>query len=80
MILETDPNIISARVSMRDAHAETPLAEQSLSQVPTTPSPRNPVFECQNWQMFSNIVALGDATLCVLSILWRCTDKDELCR
>eukprot|EP00658_Telonema_sp_P-2_P084357 TRINITY_DN9349_c0_g1_i4.p1 TRINITY_DN9349_c0_g1~~TRINITY_DN9349_c0_g1_i4.p1 ORF type:complete len:109 (-),score=32.85 TRINITY_DN9349_c0_g1_i4:322-648(-) len=33
MILEVDPNIISARVSMRDACAETPLAEQSLSQV-----------------------------------------------
>jgi len=45
MILETDPNIIAARVSMRDAVAEVPLAEQSLS------------------QMFSNIVALGDATL-----------------
>eukprot|EP00657_Telonema_sp_P-1_P011928 TRINITY_DN777_c0_g1_i1.p1 TRINITY_DN777_c0_g1~~TRINITY_DN777_c0_g1_i1.p1 ORF type:complete len:182 (+),score=55.75 TRINITY_DN777_c0_g1_i1:207-752(+) len=33
MILELDPNVIAARVSMRDACAETPLAEQSLSQV-----------------------------------------------
>ena len=33
MILEVDPTVIAARVSMRDAQAETPLAEQSLSQV-----------------------------------------------
>eukprot|EP00656_Telonema_subtile_P041736 TRINITY_DN46_c0_g1_i1.p2 TRINITY_DN46_c0_g1~~TRINITY_DN46_c0_g1_i1.p2 ORF type:complete len:217 (-),score=66.98 TRINITY_DN46_c0_g1_i1:156-806(-) len=33
MILEVDPNVIAGRVSMHDACIETPLAEQSLSQV-----------------------------------------------
>lgn len=33
VVLETDPNIVTNRVSMRGADSEIPLAEQSLSQV-----------------------------------------------
>ena len=56
MILEVDPNVISARVSMRDAQAETPLAEQSLSQVKRHP---RLLMLVHNTAMISSCISLA---------------------